>query len=125
MGSADESMQGWCGKILERFPAGVLDLPELLLVPISYYSRWFFFFHGLLPFYPSALQCEPVVVLLAVPKDLFHPPVVLDFVFAAAVCYPLLMLFCSGNAFHHFEIVVGSLVHGRQALKGNAVGNCP
>ena len=30
------------------------------------------------------------------------------------------MLFCSGNAFHHFEIVVGSLVHGRQALKGNA-----
>ena len=80
-----------------------------------------FFFHDLSSFYPSVLQCEPVVFLLAVPKDQFHSPVVLDSVVPAVVCYLLLMLFCSGNAFHHFEIVVGSLVHGHQALKGNAV----
>ena len=80
-----------------------------------------FFFRGPSPFYPSVLQCEPVVVLHVVPKDLFHPPVVPDSVYGAVVCYPLLMLSCSGNAFHHFEVDVGPLVHGHQALKGNAV----
>lgn len=67
------------------------------------------------------LQYEPAVALFAAPRRQFHPPVAADPDFVAVVYsppYPRLLLFYSGNVFHHFVIVVE---HSHQALRGNAI----
>ena len=68
------------------------------------------------------LQHEPAVVYLAAPRYQSHSNGVVDSasVVVAVVCVLQLMLFCSGNVSHHFEIVAGWLAHVSQVWRENA-----
>ena len=81
-----------------------------------------FSFHDPLSFYLFVLQHEPVSVQLAAPRCQSHSTGVVDSAsaVAAVVCVLQLMLFCSGNVSHHFEIVAGWLAHVSQVWRENA-----